>query len=123
MNVLKDAGADSAAPKTQPVTGFAGQEFQLVCAHRRQGGDAQPVQIAFIIKSAGITKVARQPQPGRELHAVSIGKRWKGGAGGSIFTVVRSLQIYAGANADRLRKPVFVCLYAFSFKIKALPRL
>src|SRR5437764_2336288 len=116
MNVLKDVGADSAAPKTQPVTGFAGQEFQPVCAHRGQGGNAQPVQIAFIIKSAGVTKVARQPQPGRELNAVSIGKRWKDGTGGFIFTVVRSLQIYAGANADRLRKPAFVCLYAFTFQ-------
>src|SRR5437016_9167335 len=120
VNVMQDAGADSATPETQPMAGFPRQEFQLICANRGQRSDAQSMQVAFIIKSARISEVARQPQLRRELNPVAVCKLRKGGARRFIFTVVRLFQIDAGTNSDRLRRPAFSCLHAFGFKVKAL---
>src|SRR5216684_1483551 len=121
MNMPQDAGAAPAAPASQSVSGLARQHFDTVGPDGRQRGDAQPAQVAFIIKSIRIAEVAGHPQFGRKADAVAINKLRK-------TTVLQIalrfplLREKRGPHAQRLSETDIAQSQDFSLKIEALTR-
>src|SRR5258708_1507924 len=113
MNMPQDAGAAPAAPESQSVSGLARQHFDTVGPDGRQRGDAQPAQVAFIIKSIRIAEVAGHPQFGRKADAVAINKLRKTTVLQIAlrFPLLREISLRSGNRSAICRTVVFRSLF------------
>ena len=72
VHVRENAAVGAARPIAPARTAEAGEQFDAVRPHRRQCGDAASRQIPAVIPRAGITEIARLPQPGRKAQPLAI---------------------------------------------------
>src|SRR5258708_25055354 len=60
VDVIEYAAANAAAPKAQRGAVFSRKDFNIVRLDRGHGGNAESMEIAFVIESAGIAEISRR---------------------------------------------------------------
>src|SRR5713226_5426870 len=77
VDVIEYAAANAAAPKAQRGAVFSRKDFNIVRLDRGHGGNAESMEIAFVIESAGIAEISRRAQFGSEFDPVAISQMRK----------------------------------------------